>query len=452
MTPVRGRAVLRPAVTWAVLLAVLLAALPAAAQSPLPSASPLPTGTPGAPCLPVPGPSVAPDPSSPPAASAVPLPSTAASPVPSPAAPCPETGAGTDPRVEAALAMIAGDDAALVGQLLLLSWDGRTGRSARATLRDLRPGGLVFVANASRAAKARAINRGIADGAAALGLIPPLRAIDHEGGIVQRIRDVPNLGANADFAATHPSVRAACERGAAHAAVLREMGFDMDLAPVLDVVTDPRNTVIGDRSYGRSPGLVGRLGSAYIRGLQGGGIAASAKHFPGHGSTSVDSHLGLPVIPGARATIERRDVAPFLRAIEAGVASVMIGHLAVPAFDRSGTPATLSRPIVTGYLRGELGFDGLVVSDDLGAMDAITDRYDPGDAAVRAIRAGVDLLIIVRDGDNQVASRDALLAALRDGSLPRARVIEAVRHVLAVKAAVGLLDGVRPPVTGCGAA
>jgi beta-N-acetylhexosaminidase len=217
------------------------------------------------------------------------------------------------------------------------------------------------------------------------------------------------------------------------------------------VATDTRNPVIGDRAYGRDPELVARLGAAYIRGLQGGGILASAKHFPGHGDTHVDSHLGLPVIEHDRERLDAVELLPFRRAMDpdVAVASVMIGHLALPALDPSGAPASLSAPVIEGLLRTELGWDGLVLTDDLGAMRAITDRYPPGEAAVLAVAAGADLLIVVRNGSNQEEARTALLDALADGRLERSAVEAAVRRVLAAKARVGLLDGVRPDPVPC---
>ena len=360
-------------------------------------------------------------------------------------------GDDPDPRVEQALAQLAADDIALVGQLLLVSWEGDTDEAILPVLTDLRPGGLVMVGNTREQAVALRLNEAILRMAGSLGMIPPLRAVDHEGGRVQRIRDVPNLGSNAAFAATEPTDRDACERGAAQAADLRGMGFELGLSPVLDVLIDPRNLAIGDRAYGRTPDLVTRLGTAFIDGVQRGGLLATAKHFPGHGATSTDSHLEPAVVPGSAAEIAARDLVPFADAIAAGGGAVMVGHMIVPALDPSDTPASLSAPIVTGILRDRLGFRGLVISDDIGAMDAITDGYTPGEAAVRAIAAGVDLLIIVKDGENQVAARDGLLAALRDGSLPRERVLDAARHVLEAKARLGLLDGVQPPVTGCDA-
>jgi beta-N-acetylhexosaminidase len=367
------------------------------------------------------------------------------------AGPASQGGTPDDPRLRAAWAALA-TDADRVGQLLLLGWVGSTAEAARTTLAELRPGGIVYVDNARAAADARAINAALPAIAQEYGVLPPLSAVDHEGGNVQRIQDVANLGSNAQFAATQPSDRDACLRGQQHAEQLRAMGFTMNLAPVLDVNNNPANPVIGIRSYGADPALVARLGSAYVRGLQGGGIAAVGKHFPGHGNTSVDSHLQLPVLPQGEADLEQVELVPFRRVVapDTDVAAIMSAHIEFPAVDPSGAPATLSQPIITGLLRQKLGFGGLVLSDDLGVMRAITDNFAPGEAAVQAVRAGVDMLIIAGGLPRQRESRDALLAALASGALSRERVDEAVRHVLTVKARFGVLGGAAAPAPACG--
>ena len=364
----------------------------------------------------------------------------------------PPSGGGTlgDPRVAQALAELVTDEDR-VGQLLLLGWVGNTAEQARRTMRELRPGGLIFFDNSRLAADASAINRALPTIAGQYGMLPPLLTIDHEGGDVQRIRDVPNVGPSGDFGRRGPLDRAACERGLTHARQLRAMGFTMNLAPVLDVNNNPANPVIGDRSFGADPELVARLGSAYVRGLQGGGVAAVGKHFPGHGNTDVDSHLQLPVLTHTEAQLEQVELLPFRRVIgpPTDIAGIMSAHIVFPALDPTRAPATLSKPIMTGLLREKLGFRGLVVSDDLAAMRAITDNFTPGQAAVRAVQAGVDLLIIGGDLARQRDSRDALLAALASGELERDRLDEAVRHVLEVKARFGLLGSPRPAEVGC---
>jgi beta-N-acetylhexosaminidase len=367
-------------------------------------------------------------------------PSTEASPATG-ASPDVATGSG-DARVERALASLATDEDK-VGQLLLLGWIGTTAEAARPELQELRAGGIVYVQNATTAAEASRINTVLRQIARESGALPPLIAIDHEGGIVQRLEDVPNLGNNWDFGITQPSDALACQRGLDHARVLRDSGFTMNLAPVLDVNNNPANPVIGKRSYGDDPRLVARLGAAYIRGLQGNGMAAVGKHFPGHGNTGVDSHLQLPILTQSVDDLERIELVPFRRAIdEAGIAAIMSAHIVFPALDASGVPGTLSKAVMTGLLRNRLGFQGLAISDDLGAMKAITDNYAPGEAAVRAVQAGVDMIIMSAEYSRQRLAREALVAAVRSGEIPRERLDEAVRHVLTVKARVGLLgDG-----------
>ena len=355
-----------------------------------------------------------------------------------------------DPRVEAALQTLA-TDADRVGQLLLLGWVGNTAEEARPTLRELRPGGIVFVDNARTAATATTINAGLRQIAAEYGLPPLLLAVDHEGGPVQRIADVPNLGANGDFGSRQPPDAEACERGQVHAQQLRAMGFNMNLAPVLDVNNNPANPVIGRRAYGADPERVARLGSAYVRGLQGGGVVAVGKHFPGHGNTAVDSHLQLPILPHTAEQLEQVELVPFRRALapDTGLAAIMSAHIVFPAVDPAGAPATLSRPVMTELLRERLGFQGLSVTDDLAGMRAITDHFSLGEAAVRAVQAGVDLLIISGGIPRQREARDALLAALASGQLGRDRVEDAVRHVLQTKARFGLLGDPGPAPVPC---
>ena len=355
-----------------------------------------------------------------------------------------------DPRVEAAFAQLRTDEDK-VGQLFLLGWIGSTAEAARPVIRELRPGGIVFVQNVQTSAEARAINASLPRIAAEYGLLQPLLAIDHEGGNVQRIEDVANVGSNWAFGQTGPTDLQACRRGLRHAEQLRGMGFTMNLAPALDVNNNPSNPVIGRRSYGDDPQLVARLGSAYIRGLQGGGIVAVGKHFPGHGNTSVDSHLELPILPQGIDELERIELVPFRRAIESltDVAAIMSAHIVFPAVDPSRTPATLSQPIITGLLRERLGFRGLVISDDLGAMKAITDNYTPGQAAKQAVQAGVDMLIVSAELNRQRLYRDGVLDAVRTGEISRERLDDAVRNVLRVKARFGLLDGSTPVEAGC---
>lgn len=221
-----------------------------------------------------------------------------------------------------------------------------------------------------------------------------LIAIDQEGGAVLRTTDLPEapsamaLGA-ADDPALAEAVGAAVGRG------LISLGINWDYAPVLDVNTDPRNPVIGDRSFGSDPAKVAELGLSWARGLEGAGVMACVKHFPGHGDTYLDSHLALPVVRKPREQLEAVEFYPFRRAVEAGISSIMTAHILYPALDPE-YPATLSQAILTGLLREEWGYDGLVVTDSMD-MQAITqfsaDRFNPGAAALHAFGAGADLVL-----------------------------------------------------------
>ena len=397
--------------------------------------APAPAGEPASPTSPG---------STEPATGTAPAPSTAAGSSPATAG-SPAPSSPVERAVSEALSRLTTDEER-VGQLLLLAWIGSTAEEARPALRDLRAGGIVHVQNASTGAEARTINQRLQQIARDVTPIEPLIAIDHEGGIVQRIKDVPNLGNNWDFALRNPTDTEACQRGLAHAQTLSSLGFSMNLAPVLDVNNNPANPVIGKRSYSDDPRLVARLGAAYVKGLQGGGVAAVGKHFPGHGNTSVDSHLGLPSLPQTIDALEQIELVPFRAAIAADVAGIMSAHIVFPAVDPSGDPATLSERVMTGLLRERLGFTGLAVSDDMGAMRAITDNYAPGDAAVRAVQGGVDLLILSAELPRQRQARDGLLEAVRDGRITAERLDQALRNVLTVKARFGLLG--TPPQTG----
>lgn len=219
-------------------------------------------------------------------------------------------------------------------------------------------------------------------------------SIDEEGGRVQRLREwwtawpaMRRVGEHDDAARTR-------EFAAALGRELADLRIDLDFAPVVDVDTNPANPVIGDRSFGRTPDHVARHAVPFIAGLQSAGVAACAKHFPGHGDADVDSHHALPRLRHDLARLRAVELPPFRAAIEAGVASVMTAHVLLPALDAE-RPATLS-PAVMRLLRGDLGFDGLVFSDDMD-MRAVADRWPARDAALAALRAGVDVLLVCRD-------------------------------------------------------
>lgn len=213
------------------------------------------------------------------------------------------------------------------------------------------------------------------------------------------------------------------------------MGIHMAYAPVVDVNINPDNPIINTRAIGADPALVSRIANAFIRGVQENGMIATAKHFPGHGDTSQDSHSLLPTITADLERLEKVELYPFQQAIAAGVRAVMTAHLAVPALDPTpGLPATLSAPILTGVLRQKMGFKGLVVTDAL-EMGGVTNAFSSEEAALRAVLAGVDMLLLPPEPDRVISF---LAAAVRDGRIPAARIDASVRRILEMKASLGL--------------
>jgi beta-glucosidase-like glycosyl hydrolase len=229
----------------------------------------------------------------------------------------------------------------------------------------------------------------------------------------------------------------------------RAVGINLVFSPVADVLSDPANPIIGTRAYGGGALPVADLCSAFVQGCQAWGVGATAKHFPGHGATRLDSHIELPTVDADRATIEARDLVPFRAAVEAGVRAVMTAHVAYPALAGRDTPATLSGEIIEGILRRELGFDGLIVTDAL-VMGAIVRALGPGEAAVRALEAGCDLLLASED---PVAAIDAVHAAVVSGRLSAERIERSLERVEAFhewatlcEEPDGPAEGLRPDV------
>jgi beta-N-acetylhexosaminidase len=257
---------------------------------------------------------------------------------------------------------------------------------------------------------------------------PLMMSVDQEGGRVLRMREPFTRAPSMRQVGRVGDEKLARLVGRFLARELRAVNFDMDLAPVVDVDTNPTNPVISSRSFGGDAQLVARLGAAVIRGLQENGVAACAKHFPGHGDTNKDSHRELPTLPGHDfARLERVELPPFLAAIKAGVASVMSSHVIYSPIDPT-YPGTLSRPILDDLLRKQLGFDGLVMSDDM-QMKAIADHYGFEDAIVHGANAGIDLFWICHSVELQNRAIDVLIRAAESGELSRERLEDAARRV-----------------------
>jgi len=258
--------------------------------------------------------------------------------------------------------------------------------------------------------------------------MPLLLCADVEEGVGQRFEGASWLPPPLTLAALHKreperALELAQRYGACTAREARCLGLNWVLAPVCDVNNNPANPVINVRAWGEDPATAGALAAAFLRGAQAGGVLCCAKHFPGHGDTASDSHLELPLLNHSRARLEAVELPPFREAIAAGVASVMTAHLLLPALDAT-RPATLSPAVLQQLLRRDLGFDGLVATDAL-VMEAISGRYGAGEAAVLALEAGADLVLMPADAD---AAIEAILAALATGRLSEERLSESLER------------------------
>jgi beta-N-acetylhexosaminidase len=276
--------------------------------------------------------------------------------------------------------------------------------------------------------------------------VPAWVSVDQEGGRVARLKapftlwpPMATLGRSGDVQLAERFARAL-------AAELKAVGITLDFAPVLDVHTNPKNPVIGDRALAERAEDVARLGSAIIRAMQAEGLAACGKHFPGHGDTSTDSHLELPLVEHPPERLREVEFVPFRAAIEAGVATIMTAHVLVPALDEQ-RPATLSKRVVTGLLREALRYNGVIVSDDL-EMKALANDYKVAESAVLAVEAGCDALLICSvDVDVQAAALEAIVHAVETERIGLTRVDDALRRQQRAKERF-LVAGVTPRPLG----
>ena len=271
----------------------------------------------------------------------------------------------------------------------------------------------------------------------ALSNVPLLNTADFETGVGFRIFGATAFPRQMGMGAIAPGddVRLVREEARITGLEARALGVQVNFAPIADVNNNPRNPVINTRSYGEDPARVAALVSAYVAGARDGGMIATIKHFPGHGDTDVDSHLGLPVIAYDRARLQSIEFVPFRRGIDDGAEAVMAAHIEMPSLDPApSTPATFSRPILEDLLRRDMGFSGLVYTDSM-SMEAVTRMVSPEEGAVRALLAGADQVLHSPD---PIAAFNGLKAALASGRLTQARVDQSVERVLRAKASVGL--------------
>ena len=313
-----------------------------------------------------------------------------------------------------------------IGQLLIAGFNGhQVSPELRSLAREFSLGGVILFAR--NVAEPEQVAELAYDASRLVTDVPLWVSVDQEGGRVARLKSpftewppMATLGRSGDERLAERFARAL-------AMELKAVGITLDYTPVLDVHTNPKNPVIGDRALAENAGEVARLGAAIIRTLQAEGIAACGKHFPGHGDTSTDSHHELPLVEHPPERLREVELVPFKAAVEAGVATMMTAHVFVPSLDEK-RPATLSKRVVTDLLRDELKYDGVVFSDDL-EMKAVANEYAVPMAAVLAIEAGCDgALICSGDHDTQAAALEAIVHAVEDERLRLARVEEALKR------------------------
>jgi beta-N-acetylhexosaminidase len=331
-----------------------------------------------------------------------------------------------------------------VGQVFMLGFEGTSLNDKNRTLiQGLHLGGVTLFArnidNGPQLARLDAELQTIADP------VPLFISVDQEGGLVVRVMDGATIfpgnmavGATGDASLARKVAEASTSE-------LLAMGVNMDLGPVVDVNTNPMNPVIGVRSFGSNVDLVSQFGSETIQAIQSSGVSAVAKHFPGHGDTDVDSHRDLPVVPHPLERLESLELLPFKSAMQAGVDGIMTAHLYLPAIEpQPDVPATLSKTVLTGLLREQLGYQGLILTDALD-MDAIKKDRTAAEAAVQAFEAGADMLLIAgitrEDRQHLGDGPPALLAAVQSGRVSEERLDASVSRILEAKARRGILPG-----------
>lgn len=315
----------------------------------------------------------------------------------------------------------------MAARLLCVGFDGPVvNDAAREMIHAGVSGVILFARNATSHAALATIAAAVKECAREVAGGKIFVSIDHEGGRVVRLREgMTSVAAMREIGSA--GAAEAARVGGVFARELRSANIDLDFAPVVDVDSNPANPVIGERSFSRDSSVVAQCAVAFISALQAGSVAACAKHFPGHGDTDVDSHLALPRLSHAIERLRAIELPPFIAATRAQVASIMTAHVVFEAID-AGVPATMSRKVIEGVLREELGFEGVVFSDCL-EMEAIAGTMGTGEAAVRAIEAGVDCLLICHRLDRQRDAIEALAMALASGRLPRARVLQATARI-----------------------
>ncbi|WP_155987867.1 beta-N-acetylhexosaminidase [Gorillibacterium massiliense] len=349
-----------------------------------------------------------------------------------------------DPNLERVQSMTLDEK---IGQMLLVGIDGtEMNDQMNSLIKTYHAGGVIlYKPNIESASQTVTLVNALKKANAA-NSAPLFLGVDEEGGRVSRLPAPYTKMPTSRSIGQVDKPAFSYEVGRMLARQVASLGLNLDFAPVMDVDSNPDNPVIGDRSFGRSASIVSSLGVQTMKGLQAEGVVTALKHFPGHGDTSVDSHLGLPIVNHNLERLRSLELIPFSKAVKAGADMVMVAHILLPALD-ADYPASFSKPVITDLLRGELGYDGVVITDDL-TMGAVTKNYTLEKAAVKAIQAGGDILLVGHGFTEEKTVFNAVKDAVQNGTLSEERLNESVLRILKLKEKYQLNDnaGTTPDV------
>lgn len=327
-----------------------------------------------------------------------------------------------------------------IGQILMLGIDGYDlDDSSRKMIEDYHVGGFVLLGqNVKDTEQLLKLINSLKSANASKNKNPLFISVDEEGGRVDRMPSDIKKYPSCKVIGSLNNVSLSYNIGKSLADEIKAFGFNMDLAPVMDINNNPGNTVIGDRSFGSQPDVVSRLGVQTMLGVQSENIISVVKHFPGHGDTSVDSHKGLPVINYDLNRLNKFELIPFKAAIKNKADAVMVGHILLPELDPL-SPASFSKTVITDILRNQMGFDGVVITDDM-TMGAIVNNYNIGESAVKSIKAGADIILVCNGMSNKLTVINAMRSAVLNGDISEKRLDESVYRILKLKQKYNLSD------------
>ncbi|MCY6482953.1 beta-N-acetylhexosaminidase [Clostridium aestuarii] len=327
-----------------------------------------------------------------------------------------------------------------LGQMIIVGFNGYEINSGlRQLVEDYKIGGVIlFKRNIQNSKQLLNLNNSIKY-INSKNKIPLFITVDEEGGRITRLPEGATKFPSNKVIGKVNDKKVSYEIGKVIGTELKAFGFNMNFAPVLDIYSNPKNKVIGDRSFGIDPKIVSTLGVATMKGLQDANIISVVKHFPGHGDTNIDSHIGLPIVNYDKQRLDKFELIPFKNAIDEGVDVVMTAHIVLPQIDISKRPATLSKKVLTGILRNELKFNGVIITDDM-EMDAIDKNYIIKNAAIESIKAGADVILVCHTLKKQIEVLQSLKDAVNCGQISMNRIDESVRRIIKLKEKYVLSD------------